>query len=1329
MKKLHLPRIGKSIGCIMLAGCLLCGSTVPAYAAAPAYGSVALARAVRPAETGEYLYQQLPDDEKAIYDAIVAQIEELTKDAMDPSGVQVTIPKDSAYSITAKPIFAVFRDHPEFFWVNSSELVWAEGNPNIDENSDAVYVLSLKSQDKSFFYEGFTTDNLQKYRDDFAAKVEEIMREMPPTALDELAKLKYLNDWIALHNVYNANGVGATNFSRCAASGLLSDNDASTPEDDPVCYGYATAMKVLLDALGIENAYIEGWARNGNNGSGEQHAWNYVKLDDGTSTGQEQWYALDPTWDDPSVVSHPARQVYFLVGSNTVTDKNLSGYETFGKNHDPSQSPASKYGFTYPTLALDARDPSASGDVMLQKQDGDTTAYATLGEAMQAAASGDKLILQNSITLDSTVTLKDGVTLDLNGQTGQNSLSPTAITSTVSPVLQIDAGSSASIINSGAFTAVKTSATSVTVVNNQGTLTLGTNLQFIGGTPPMGSSTAIAGNAPTLSPHTRYYVNSQYATAYRVAEPQAPAAGSFPAQDGMTVQNLLDGKPQPTVTMKFYGNTGEPADVPTGEYSLQWTLTQSPNGGSAIQSTDPLENGTYRFEAQAFDYTIPYEVEVSGLPATAQEVSTVALTGLDTPVTGQPLDTAVTVETTGVTASSVAWEPGGSTTAAYDTAYTAVLTLTAETDYAFASSVSVTINGQSAQVEPQPDDTLSVRMAFPATSLQPIYLESIIPPTPITVKNGTALEALPLPGQVEIKTSDGQTRKADVTWTRSPVDGTSYRPELATAQTFRLGGTVALPGGVDANGKPLTVKIDVTVAAASAVAQTAAPTAKPAPGRYKENQTVTLTSATPNAVIYYTLDGSNPSAVNGTRYTAPIAVRGTEGKTVNTRIKAVAVTAGLTDSAVVTFDYDIALPSTSGGGSGSDSSGSVSQPSTSGGTSTVTMEYNSSTSGSTASTTVSSSTMKTAVDRALNAAKKYNTDPVLEINVDVSSRADSMKVTLPSSSLEKLGEHDDAALVILSDVAEITLDSEAISAVAWQAGSTVTLYVTSVPTSELNSRQRAAAGSAPVFELSFKSGNTTISDFDGGRATITLPYRLKSGQKADGIVVWYMDNNGNLSACDTTYNTSRREVTFVTRHFSKYVIGYEEQEPVWSNPYYDVYRSAWYYDAVQYVTQKGLMNGTEAARFSPDETTSRAMIVTILWRQAGRPSVGSTTNFRDVDPSQWYGSAVRWAAANRIVTGYGDGTFGPDDTITREQMAAILYRYAQYKGYSVSATGNLGGYTDANRISSYAMAAFRWICGRGIMEGTTPTTLSPTGSATRAEVATILMRFCDEYNL
>ena len=418
--------------------------------------------------------------------------------------------------------------------------------------------------------------------------------------------------------------------------------------------------------------------------------------------------------------------------------------------------------------------------------------------------------------------------------------------------------------------------------------------------------------------------------------------------------------------------------------------------------------------------------------------------------------------------------------------------------------------------------------------------------------------------------------------------------------------------------------------------------------------------------------------------------------------------------------------SSSSSSSSSNNSSSVSQPSTSGGTSTVTMEVNASTSGSTANASVSTS-MNTAVYRALNAAKKNDTDPVVAISIDMASRADSVRVSLPTAALKTLGQNADALLTVVSDVAEVKLNSDAIRAVASQAGSMVTLYVVPVTTSELNSRQQQAVGNAPVFDLSFKSGSTIISEFDGGCVTVTLPYTLQSHQTAEGIVVWYMDNIGNLVPCDTTYHIGRQEVTFTTTHFSKYVIGYEEK--TWSNPYSDVQRGAWYYDAVQFVADKGLMTGTETTCFSPDEITNRAMLVTILWRQAGSPSSNNQVQFRDVDPSQWYGSAVRWAAANQIVAGYGDGTFGPNDAITREQMTAILYRYAQYKSYPVSATGSLNGYTDANRISDYATTAFRWICSRDIMSGTSATTLGPAESATRAQVAVILMRFYQEYNL
>ena len=174
----------------------------------------------------------------------------------------------------------------------------------------------------------------------------------------------------------------------------------------------------------------------------------------------------------------------------------------------------------------------------------------------------------------------------------------------------------------------------------------------------------------------------------------------------------------------------------------------------------------------------------------------------------------------------------------------------------------------------------------------------------------------------------------------------------------------------------------------------------------------------------------------------------------------------------------------------------------------------------------------------------------------------------------------------------------------------------------------------------------------------------------------------------------------------------------------DVGAGDWYRSAVEYVVEKGMMNGTSAVTFSPNETTTRAMIVTILHRMEGEPRAWGYA-FSDVATSAYYADAVAWAAEQRIVNGTGSMTFSPDAPITREQLAAILYRYAQFKDYDVSASNSLTSYTDAAQISSYAAAAMRWANAEGLVTGSTGRKLNPQGNASRAEVATILMRFCE----
>ena len=176
----------------------------------------------------------------------------------------------------------------------------------------------------------------------------------------------------------------------------------------------------------------------------------------------------------------------------------------------------------------------------------------------------------------------------------------------------------------------------------------------------------------------------------------------------------------------------------------------------------------------------------------------------------------------------------------------------------------------------------------------------------------------------------------------------------------------------------------------------------------------------------------------------------------------------------------------------------------------------------------------------------------------------------------------------------------------------------------------------------------------------------------------------------------------------------------------DVAPEDWYFDAVKYVYVNGLFKGVTATTFQPNANMTRGMLVTVLYRLAGEPAVVGTSEFKDVSSDAYYDQAVRWAKVNGIVTGVTEETFQPDGNITREQMAAILYRYAKYAGMDVSARADLSSYADAGQISDYAKEAMSWAVAMGLISGRSATTLAPTGCATRAEVATILMRY-DEY--
>lgn len=291
-----------------------------------------------------------------------------------------------------------------------------------------------------------------------------------------------------------------------------------------------------------------------------------------------------------------------------------------------------------------------------------------------------------------------------------------------------------------------------------------------------------------------------------------------------------------------------------------------------------------------------------------------------------------------------------------------------------------------------------------------------------------------------------------------------------------------------------------------------------------------------------------------------------------------------------------------------------------------------------------------------------------------------------------------------------------------QAGAKVAVSADTTFTAQWSKRSSGSHGGSGSSGGSASTTYTLTFETNGGNAiskvtknkgtTIDLAQYAptKSGATFEG---WYADKG------------LTKKITSVKLDANTTVYAKWTEAPVSGLPFGDVKSADWFYNDVKYVYEKGMMAGTAADVFAPNATTTRAMIVTILYRLEGSPAVTSTSAFVDVPAGQWYTDAVNWAAANQIVKGTSATTFAPNDSITREQMAAILYRYAQYKGYDVTKKADLSGYSDNGQVSAYAKDALAWANAAKLINGVTNTTLAPQGNATRAQVSAILHRFCD----
>ena len=286
--------------------------------------------------------------------------------------------------------------------------------------------------------------------------------------------------------------------------------------------------------------------------------------------------------------------------------------------------------------------------------------------------------------------------------------------------------------------------------------------------------------------------------------------------------------------------------------------------------------------------------------------------------------------------------------------------------------------------------------------------------------------------------------------------------------------------------------------------------------------------------------------------------------------------------------------------------------------------------------------------------------------------------------------------------------------------------------------------SADVTKLTAKfAGGSSGSGGGGGSRKPSVTYYTLHFETNGGSAITDMREANNTRISLTKYVPTRQGYTFIgwysdhnltnqvsevslTKNMTVYAGWRADENPdIVVNPFTDVSEKDWFYNDAMFVYKNGLMLGTSKTLFSPHGTVTRGMMATILWRMEGSLAPKGENSFTDVEAGRWYADAITWAAENGIFAGYSKDKFGPDDPITREQLTAIFYRYADYKGYKLTITGNLDKFEDADKITDYANTVMQWAVGNGLIKGKSETLLDPQGTATRAEIAAMLHRFVE----
>lgn len=348
----------------------------------------------------------------------------------------------------------------------------------------------------------------------------------------------------------------------------------------------------------------------------------------------------------------------------------------------------------------------------------------------------------------------------------------------------------------------------------------------------------------------------------------------------------------------------------------------------------------------------------------------------------------------------------------------------------------------------------------------------------------------------------------------------------------------------------------------------------------------------------------------------------------------------------------------------------------------------------------------------LNAIAKHPGD----ISFDVTGFEGINAIAIPGSLFDMVASNESINTFSINfNAAHMSFDRQALLAIGSAGYDDITFSADIVDVNTLTKEQKNIVEDKPVLDLILTSKGKTISDFDLGTVQVTMPYELKEGENSESIVIWYLNEKNILECVNGYYDEESKSVNFVANHFSKYIIGHI--------PFKDVARGAWYFNSVSFAYANKLFAGVKEEEFAPDMLMTRGMFATVLWNMEGRPEANYDAGFSDVKSGQWYEQAVNWAAMQGITSGYGNGLYGVNDEVTREQAAVILMNYSKYKYHGITTGAGLQQFSDEGKISDWARPAMEWANKTGLISGVDDSNLAPKDGATRAQISIILQRF------